>query len=130
MILVNVFAVVAAILFYTKKVRPEPFLLGSFIWIFMMAAIWYILPYSIYRKAATFKDSFTIFFNQNGVQLQTGRGQTNWNWQQFSKFLESPHFIHLYFDEKSFFLVPKDNVTEDMRHELRGMLNKHIGGKK
>jgi hypothetical protein len=130
MILVNVFAVVAAILFYSKKVRPEPFLLGSVIWIFMMAAIWYILPYSIYRKSATFKDSFTIFFNENGVHLETGRGQTSWKWGQFSKFLESPHFIHLYFDEKSFFLVPKDNVTEDMRHELRGMLNRNIASKK
>ena len=31
MILVNVFAIGSAVLFYTKKIRPEPFLLGSFI---------------------------------------------------------------------------------------------------
>ena len=59
MILVNVFAIGSAVLFYTKKIRPEPFLLGSFIWIFMMLAVWYILPYSIYSKSSTFKETFT-----------------------------------------------------------------------
>jgi len=126
MVLVNVFAIAAAILFYTKKIRPEPFLLGSAIWVFMMLAIWYILPYSIYKKAATFKDNFTIQFAENGIQLQNGRGQTSWNWSQFSHFLESPHFIHLYFDAKSFFLVPKENMTEEMKHDLRGMMNRNI----
>lgn len=130
MVLVNVFAITAAILFYTKKIRPEPFLLGSVIWVFMMAAIWYILPYNIYKKAATFQDSFTIHFSEFNVQLENNRGQTSWNWNQFSSFLESPHFIHLYFDAKSFFLVPKEEMTDDMRHELRGMLNKYIGSKK
>ncbi len=127
MVLVNVFAITAAILFYTKKIRPEPFLLGSAIWIFMMAAIWYILPYSIYKKAATFQDSFIIQFSETGVHLENSRGYTNWNWRQFTRFLESPHFIHLYFDAKSFFLVPKENMTEEMKHELRGMLNRNIG---
>jgi len=40
--------------------------------------------------------------------------------------METPHFFHLYFDSKSFFLVPKDNMSADMQHELRGMLNKKI----
>lgn len=130
MILVNVFAISAAVLFYTKKIRPEPFLLGSAIWVFLMVAIWYILPYSIYKKAATFQDSFTIHFSDSIIHLENGRGQTNWTWNQFYKFLESPHFIHLYFDAKSFFLVPKENMTEEMKHELRGMMNRNIGNNK
>ncbi len=130
MILVNVFAVVSAILFYTKKIRPEPFLLGSAIWVFMMLAIWYILPFSIYRKAATFQDHFTIQFLDSAVHLENSRGYTNWTWNQFSRFFESPHFFHLYFDEKSFFLVPKENMPDEMRHELRAMLDARVGTKK
>lgn len=125
-ILVNVFAIVAAVLFYTKKIRPEPFLLGSFIWIMMMASFWYILPNGIYKRAATFQDQFTIFFNSYGVRLENQRGETHWEWNRFSKFFESPHFIHLYFDAKSFFLVPKEGMTEEFKHELRALLNAHI----
>lgn len=125
-ILVNIFAIVAAVLFYTKKIRPEPFLLGSFIWIMMMASFWYILPNSIYKRAATFKDSFTIFFNSTGVRIENERGEMKWQWQQFSSYFESPNFFHLYFDTKSFFLVPKEGMGDEFRHELRGMLRTNI----
>ncbi|WP_204277155.1 hypothetical protein, partial [Klebsiella aerogenes] len=57
-ILVNVFAIVSAILFYAKKIRPEPFLLGSVIWLVLMASFWYFLPNSIYKRSSTFRESF------------------------------------------------------------------------
>ena len=126
-ILINVFAIVSAALFYSKKIRPEPFLLGSVLWLVMMVTFWYIMPHSIYKKAATFKDSFTILFTDMQVSLSNERGTVNWDWQKFSKFFESPHFFHLYFDAKSFFIVPKEGMPEEMRHELRGLLNKKIG---
>lgn len=129
MILVNVFAITAAILFYSKKIRPEPFLLGTTIWLSMMVAIWYILPNSIYKRSATFKDSFSIFFREENIVLENGRGQMQWQWKQFSKWFESPHFFHLYFDAKSFFIVPKEDMTDDKRHELRALLRKFIAGK-
>lgn len=125
-VLVNVFAIVSAILFYTKKIRPEPFLLGSFIWILLMATFWYFLPNSIYNRSATFKDQFTIFFREDGVLLETERGQTHWEWKKFSHFFESPHFIHLYFDSKSFFIVPKEGMGEEFKHDLRGLLKLRI----
>ncbi|MFL9482430.1 YcxB family protein [Chitinophagaceae bacterium LWZ2-11] len=125
-ILVNVFAVVAAILFYTKKIRPEPFFLGTFIWILMIASIWYILPYTIYKRAATFKESFTIYFYAQEIKLTNEKGFIEWPWVNFSKWFESPHFFHLYFDSKSFFLVPKDGMTDDMRHELRALFKEKI----
>jgi hypothetical protein len=128
-ILVNVFAIVSAVLFYTKKIRPEPFLLGSFIWLMLIAAFWYFLPNSIYKKAATFRDSFMIDFSESQVRLESERGYVYWPWNKFSRFFESPHFFHLYFDSKSFFLVPKDGMTEEFKHELRGMLNGKIGSK-
>lgn len=126
MILVNVFAIVSAILFYAKKIRPEPFLLGSFIWIMLMASFWYFLPNSIYKRSNTFRESFIIYFTESQVKLESERGYVEWQWNQFSRFFESPHFFHLYFDAKSFFLVPKDNMSEDTRHELRGLLKKKI----
>jgi hypothetical protein len=121
-ILVNVFAIVAAVLFYTKKIRPEPFLLGSLIWLGLMAAFWYFLPNSIYKRSATFKDSFRMQINEGGIVLENERGEVHWHWKQFSNYFESPHFFHLYFDSKSFFLVPKEGMDFDIQHELRGYL--------
>ncbi|MBY0480126.1 MAG: YcxB family protein [Chitinophagaceae bacterium] len=128
LILVNVFAILAAALFYTKKIRPEPFLLGSVIWMALMATFWYFLPNSIYNKSATFKDSFIIYFNADAVVLENERGEVRWDWNKFSKFFESPHFFHFYFDAKSFFLVPKENMGEEFKHELRGVLREKIKG--
>ncbi len=130
MILVNVFAITSAALFYFKKIRPEPFLLGSFIWLALMVSVWYLLPYTIYKKNTTFKDAFKIDFGDGGVHLENPKGYSNWEWRNFSRWMETPHFIHLYFTEKSFFLVPKEELTDDKKHELRGILNKNIGERK
>jgi hypothetical protein len=126
-ILVNVFAIVSAILFYIRKIRPEPFLLGSFIWIMLMASFWYFLPHSIYRRSVTFQESFIIDFREDEVRLESERGYVRWPWNKFSRFFESPHFFHLYFDSKSFFLVPKENMGDEFKHELRGLLNRKVG---
>ena len=126
-VLVNVFAIISAVLLYIKKIRPEPFLLGSLIWIMLMATFWYFLPNSIYQKAATFQDSFIMDFTESDIRLENERGFVTWQWSQFSRFFESPHFFHLYFDSKSFFLVPKENMGDEFRHDLRGMLNKKVG---
>jgi hypothetical protein len=128
-ILVNVFAIMAAVLFYMHKVRPEYFLLGSCLWLFMMLSFWYLLPTTVYKRNNTFQDHFTIYFKEDRVRLESSRGYVDWDWNSFSNFLESPHFIHLYFNSKSFFLVPKENMTQEFTHELRGVLNKRIGNK-
>ena len=126
-VLVNAFAIISAILFYTKKIRPEPFLLGTFIWLLMLVAIWYILPYSIYKKSATFKDNFTVWINENSLRLENQKGHVSWQWNMFNRFFESPNFFHLYFNEKSFFLIPKEDISEDLKHELRALLNEKLG---
>lgn len=126
MILVNVFAIIAAILFYLKKIRPEPFMLGTFIWILMMVSVWYILPYAIYRKSPTFKDKFLIHFRETEIYLSNERGSVTWHWKDFAKYFESPHFFHLYFNSKSFFIVPKDGMTDEELHDIRGLLKKNI----
>lgn len=130
MILVNVFAIVSAALFYFKKIRPEPFLLGTAIWLMLMLAIWYILPFTIYRRSATFKDAFVMSFHDDSIRLENPRGYVDWPWKRFSHWMETPNFFHLYFDAKSFFLVPKDEISDEDRHAIRGILNKHIGERK
>lgn len=126
LIIVNIFAIIAAILFYSQKIRPEPFVLFSFIWILMMISIWFILPYSIYRKSNTFKETFSLFVNDSGIRLDNERGYVNWAWNTFSKYFESPNFFHLYFDEKSFFLVPKDNMDDAVLSNLREVFKSKI----
>jgi len=128
-IIVNVFAIVSAVLFYMHKIQPQPFLIGSLIWILLLLVVWYILPLSIYKKSATFKDAFTAYINQNSLRIDNEKGYVTWEWQQFNKYFESAFFFHLYFNEKSFFLIPKDDVTEDVLHEIRAILNEKISKK-
>jgi len=125
-ILVNIFAILSAVLFYTKKIRPEPFLLSSVLWLFLMVSFWYLLPYTIYRRSSTFKESFTIFFFEKQVRLKSARGFVDWNWNDFSYFFESPQFFHLYFSSRSFFLLPKENSDTITVQDLRTILSNHI----
>jgi hypothetical protein len=126
-ILVNVFAIFSAALFYFQKVSPMAFLVSAFLWFVLMVAFWFILPNTVYKRAATFKDSFRMVFTEEDVRLENESGYNSWTWNKFSTFLDSPHFIHLYFDSRSFFLVPKSAVIEaGFLPELRQLLNRKI----
>ncbi len=126
LVLINVFAIVSAVLFYSKRIRPEPFLLGTCVWIAMMVSIWYLLPMSIYKKSQTFKDHFSIQITQWQIRLDGSQGHVVWDWKMVIKHLETPYFFHIYFTEKSFFLIPKDSMNEEMKHEMRGYLNELV----
>jgi len=129
-ILVNVFALTAAILFYLKKITPLAFLIGSLLWFGLMISIWFILPGVVYRRAATFQDHFTMDFGEEQFTLGNERGSRSWSWKALSSFLESPHFFHLYFDSRSFFLVPKSGCkTSDEIFQLRQLLKEKINKK-
>ena len=128
-ILVNVFAIFSAILFYSKKIRPEPFFLGTLIWLFMMVAVWYVLPYTVYKRTSIFKESFIINFSDKEITLEAEKGYALWQWNQLIKYFESPNFFHLYFNAKSFFLIPKENINETEKHELRLLFSKKINKK-
>jgi hypothetical protein len=39
-------------------VSPVAFLVSSLLWFALMISFWYLLPVTIYRKSATFKDEF------------------------------------------------------------------------
>src|SRR5437764_6953521 len=126
-ILVNVFALASALLFYFKKILPLAFLTGSFLWIILMISFWFILPGMVYRRAATFKDHFTMAFEENSFSVRNERGSRSWPWRALSTFLETPYFFHLYFDTRSFFLVPKDGFkNRDEVFEFRKMLKEKV----
>jgi hypothetical protein len=66
-------------------------------------------------------------FNETEVVLQTERGVQAWAWNDFSTFLETPYFFHLYFNSRSFFLVPKDAfVNLEELQEARSLLKRRL----
>lgn len=125
-ILVNVFAILSAGLFFFKKISPLAFLVSSVLWFTLMIAFWFILPYSIYKKAATFKDGFKVTLEDKHLFLENDRGSKSWPWTAFSTFIESPHFFHLYFDNRSFFLIPKAAFEGDAAYYARKILSDKI----
>lgn len=125
-ILVNVFALASLVLYAMKKITPFAFLVGSLLWIILMISFWFILPMMVYRRAETFRHQFSMNFDHHGFSLQHERGSRNWSWSALSHYIESPHFFHLYFDSRSFFLVPKNGCRDiDEVHDLRKLLNEH-----
>ena len=125
-IVVNVFAIFSAALYFFKKVSPVAFLIGSTLWFVLMISFWYILPGIIYRKAATFKDRFKVSFEDQHMFLENERGSRSWPWTAFSSMMETPYFFHLYFDSRSFFLIPKEAFEEEKLHEVRQLLKEKI----
>src|SRR5579871_4989186 len=107
-ILVNIFAILSAVLFYLHRIQPIAFLIFSLLWITLWITIRRILPLSIYKRSQTFQDRFILSMDEAGVKLETERGSQLWQWTRFSAFKETVHFFLLYFNARSFFMVPKD----------------------
>ena len=126
LIIILVFDIATALMYILGKIRPEPFLLGSFIWMMFILSIWFILPYSVYKKASAFKESYIIYFLENNVRLENARGEVEWPWEKFTKMLESPNFFHFYFSAKSFFLVPKDQMNDVLKDSVRALAREKI----
>ena len=130
LIVVNVFAILSAVLLYFRIIQPLSFLVFSILWFVLMLVIWRILPFSIYKRSKTFLDHFTMEFEDNAVVLRTDRGEKSWDWSIFSKFVESPYFFHLYFDPRSFFLVPTDAFHDlEEKQAARQLIKSRIKGR-
>lgn len=129
-IVVNLFAIFSAALYFFKEVNPLAFLISSTLWFILMVSFWYILPGIIYRKSATFKDRFKVSFEDQHMFLENERGSRSWPWTAFSSVIESPHFFYLYFDSRSFFLIPKDAFEANKLHDVRELLKDKIKDKK
>lgn len=128
-IVVNVFAFGSAALFFFHKVSPMAFMISSLMWFFLMILFWFILPLTIYRREKTFRDNFTASLNSNVFTIANDRGERSWDWVQFSTWLETPYFFHLYFNPRSFFLVPKDAFEGGSVDDARNILREKIARK-
>ena len=126
MILINVFALLSAGLFFFKKISPLAFLISSALWFSMMILFWFLLPLVIYKRAQTFRDSFKASLDHTEFTIENERGSRSWPWSEFSTWMESPHFYHLYFNSRSFFIIPKDAFEDDDVHEARKILREKI----
>lgn len=127
-IVINVFALFAAAMFFWKKIAPLPFLLLSVMWFVLMLAIWFILPLTIYSRTRTFRDRFTLTFLEGYMHLENQLGKKDWSYTNFSYMIETPNFFHLYADERSFFLIPKDAFDDsDATHAARLLLREKVG---
>jgi YcxB-like protein len=58
--------------------------------------------------------------------IENEKGGRSWPWKAFSSIIESPHFFHLYFDSRSFFIIPKDAFEADQIPEARKFLKEKI----
>jgi len=125
-ILVNVFAIVAAGFYFFRKISAYAFVGSSFLWFCLMISFWYILPAIIYRKSATFKDRLKVTFEEQHMFIENERGRRGWPWKNFSTMIESPHFFHLYFDSRSFFIIPKEAFEPGQISEARKILREKI----
>ncbi|MDQ2718964.1 MAG: YcxB family protein [Bacteroidota bacterium] len=125
-VVVNIFAIFSATLYFVKKISPLAFLISSTLWFVLMISFWYILPSVIYRKAATFKDRFKVSFEDQHMFIENERGSRSWPWTAFSSMMETPYFFHLYFDSRSFFLIPKQAFENDQLHGIRIFLKEKI----
>jgi hypothetical protein len=131
LILVNVFALVSIILYAMGKITAMAFMIGSLLWITLMISFWFILPGLVYRRAETFRHNFSMDFTAENFTLSHEKGHRSWSWESLKTFIESPHFFHLYFDSRSFFLVPKSGCRDkEQVAELRQLLKEKIKSKK
>lgn len=127
MIVLNVFAIMTAVLFFFKKIGATAFIISSIMWLTLMLLSWFVMPYMVYKNARTFKDSFKAHLGTDDFSIENNIGSRSWPWASFSNFMESPHFFHLYFDAKSFFLVPKDAFDSTDITTVRSILKSKIG---
>ncbi|MDF2381454.1 YcxB family protein [Nostoc ellipsosporum NOK] len=127
LILVNVVSAAAIILYAFGKVTAVAFLVMSFLWVILMVSFWFIMPTMVYKRNETFLHAFSMRFENNEFTLMHERGERSWPWSALAEFKESPHFFHLYFDTRSFFLVPKSGCKDsDQIQELRHLLRDNI----
>ena len=128
-IIINVFAILSAILFALKKIQALPFLLFSVLWFILWISVRRLLPLSIYKKSATFRDTFTLTLEERGIVLETKKGNQLWTWEDFSGFKETLYFFHIYFNSRSFFMIPKDSFKDITEIQAaRKLLKERIKG--
>lgn len=126
-IIINLFAIISAVLFALKRIQALPFLIFSILWFCLWISIRRLLPLSIYKRSATFQDTFILSLEDRGILLETKKGSQLWGWDDFSGFKETLYFFHVYFNARSFFMIPKDSFKDITEiQEARKLLKERI----
>jgi hypothetical protein len=92
----------------------------------MMLAFWFLLPFTIYKKSPTFNQRLKATFGKDEFTIENEKGSRGWGWREFTSTMESPHFFHLYFDTRSFFIVPKEAFLEEEINMIRKVIAEKI----
>lgn len=129
MILVNLFALLTAALFFFKKISPLAFMTSSLLWFLMMLMFWFIMPRIVYRKSSIFRESLKVSMDEQVFELINQKTSRSWEWNSFSFWMETPHFFHLYFNPRSFLIIPKDAFSGDDDVKAREYFKQNIGKK-
>lgn len=111
---------------------------GALTGIFIMTALigwvfWYLLPVSIYNKAATFKDDIHLNYSEEGLLISTRASdhQRAIGWNNFSQIVETKKFFFLYRDKKTFFLIPISAFpSQDAYRQFAGLLKRKFSNYK
>jgi len=125
-ILVNVFSLLTAALYFMQRITPKAFVTGSLLWFMMMILFWMVLPRLIYRRSPFFKGKYRLLLDQSHFTLQTEDAGKSWTWDEFTTYMESPHFFHIYIGKKSFFIIPKEAFADDQEVEARALFKEKI----
>ncbi|TAE11386.1 MAG: YcxB family protein [Bacteroidetes bacterium] len=120
-ILVNLFALLSAILYYKQLVRPQYFFLGTILWLAIMVSFWFVLPIWVYKRSTMFTEKYIATCTADALHFESEKGSASWQWSQFQYYIRSPHFFHLYFSEKNFLLIPR-LTSEPLASELQGFI--------
>lgn len=125
-ILVNIFSILTAILFFTHKISPLAFLVSVFMWFALLIMFWFIMPYTVYKRTDAFKDRFTAIFNNDDLELRNEKGLVKWTWKTFLTYKQNPYFFFLYLNARSFFLIPKDELDAAQILDIQVLLKEKI----
>ena len=129
MIAVNVMAVVLFVLFMLGYLSPANYITFSLLWLVLMLCYWFLFPYYTYKTTVMFKHQYMMGFNEDNFSLEHERMGKTWEWKAVDKYMESPHFFYLYFNKKTFLLVPKDGCKDSdevyaLRQLIKGKVKK------
>jgi hypothetical protein len=90
----------------------------------IVLAFWFMLPTSIYNKAATFKDDIYLQYSTEGISISTRSSDLTreLSWNSFTKVIEARNFFFLYRGKKNFFLIPTSAFASPAEQTAFGLL--------
>ena len=107
---------------------PLPVFFAVFLMIvILMVIFWYLLPFSLYTKSATFQESILLKGEEDYLSINTHFSEKRVSWNSFIQVVQTRDFLFLYRDKKSFFLIPCSGwKNEQDRSEFFQLLKKKI----